>query len=65
MMYVDDKLTRNVSESFTTARHYNEQMIIMCHKPAHLDNLSIFDTNISTSKLILSKHSSKTSMKLK
>ena len=33
-----DKLNKDLACYFTEGRHYNIQMIVMCHKPAHIIN---------------------------
>ena len=33
-----DKLTKDIAYYFTEGRHYNIQMIVMCHKPAQIIN---------------------------
>ena len=35
-----DKLNMNIAYFFTEGRHYNIQMIVMCHKPAQIINLA-------------------------
>ena len=35
-----DKLNKNIAYYFTEGRHYNIQMIIMCHKPAQIINMA-------------------------
>ena len=33
-----DKLNRDIDYYFTEGRHHNIQLIVMCHKPAHINN---------------------------
>ena len=33
-----DKLNKDIAYYFTEGRHYNNQMIVMCHKPAQIIN---------------------------
>ena len=33
-----DKLNKDIAYYFTDGRHYNIQMIVMCHKPAQIIN---------------------------
>ena len=33
-----DKLNKDIAYHFTEGRHYNIQMIVMCHKPAQIFN---------------------------
>ena len=33
-----DKLNKDIAYYFTEGRHYNIQMIVMCHKPAQIIN---------------------------
>ena len=33
-----DKLNKDIAYYFTEGRHYNIQMIVMCHKPAEIIN---------------------------
>ena len=33
-----DKLNKDIAYYFTEGRHYNIQMIVMCHKPAQINN---------------------------
>ena len=33
-----DKLSKDIAYYFTEGRHYNIQMIVMCHKPAQIIN---------------------------
>ena len=35
---MDDKLNQDIAYCFTEGRHYNIQMIVMCHKPAQIIN---------------------------
>ena len=35
-----DKLNKDITNHFTKLRHYSIQTIVMCHKPAHVDNTS-------------------------
>ena len=46
-----DKLNEDIAYYFTKRRHYNIQMIVMCHKPAQIINTARMscDTNYLTS----------------
>ena len=33
-----DKLNKDIAHNFTEGRHCNNQMIVMCHKPAQINN---------------------------
>ena len=35
-----DRLNKDITNYFTKGRHYYIQMIVMCHKPARIDNMS-------------------------
>ena len=35
-----DRLNKDIAYYFTEGRHYNFQMIVMCHKPAQIINTS-------------------------
>ena len=35
-----DKLNKDITNYLTKGRHYKIQMIVMCHKPAQIDNTS-------------------------
>ena len=45
-----DKLNKDIAYYFTEGRHYNIQMIVMCHKPAQIINTARMscDTNYLT-----------------
>ena len=45
-----DRLNKDIAYSFTEGRHYNIQMIVMCHKTAQIINTAKMscDTNYFT-----------------
>ena len=48
-----DKLNKELAYLFTEGKHYNNQMIVMCHKPAQIINTTRMSCDTIYLKLIM------------
>ena len=55
VLVIDDlveQLNGKIKQFFSTGRHFKSQMIVMCHKPAELDNMACASADTIYIKLI-------------